>query len=207
MGGKFILRVEDTDLERSTEDALKMQIEDLIWLGLKWDEGIDPVTLKDVGQYGPYRQSLRKQIYHEHAQKINQMMRTVNQRKNYDVITLGQANSMMLVNEQLNRGGFIGLLADRLFGSESATMVSFFNQTAAFPKGPFKLAAMLKRPVFMMLGLYRGGARYDIHFELLYDFSKVHRNRGAAFRWGLQRGCDARGSTIYDQPQPVAGRD
>jgi len=69
-GGQFILRVEDTDLERSTEEALKMQIEDLTWLGLKWDEGIDPVTLKSFGPYGPYKQSERKRIYEEHAMQL-----------------------------------------------------------------------------------------------------------------------------------------
>ncbi len=41
-GGKFILRVEDTDEERSTEESMKMQIADLKWLGLNWDEGPDP---------------------------------------------------------------------------------------------------------------------------------------------------------------------
>jgi nondiscriminating glutamyl-tRNA synthetase len=66
-GGQFIMRVEDTDLERSTEEALRMQIEDLQWLGLKWDEGIDPVTLKSVGPYAPYKQSERLKIYEEHA--------------------------------------------------------------------------------------------------------------------------------------------
>ena len=69
-GGEFILRVEDTDLERSTEESMKMQIADLKWLGLKWDEGVDPETLKDMGPYGPYRQSHRKAIYMEHAQKL-----------------------------------------------------------------------------------------------------------------------------------------
>jgi predicted LPLAT superfamily acyltransferase len=39
---------------------------------------------------------------------------------------------------------------------------------------------MLKRPVFMMVGLYRGGGQYDIHFELLYDFTNLQRNRGQA---------------------------
>ncbi|MBY0451486.1 MAG: glutamate--tRNA ligase, partial [Bdellovibrionaceae bacterium] len=37
--GKFILRIEDTDQERSTEASLKMMIQDLKWLGLNWDEG------------------------------------------------------------------------------------------------------------------------------------------------------------------------
>lgn len=70
MGGSFILRVEDTDLERSTDEALKMQIEDLQWLGLHWDEGIDPITLKSFGKHAPYKQSERLQIYKEHAEQL-----------------------------------------------------------------------------------------------------------------------------------------
>lgn len=69
-GGQFILRVEDTDLERSTEASMQMQINDLKWLGLNWDEGPHPETLKDMGPKGPYRQSHRKEIYMEHAQKL-----------------------------------------------------------------------------------------------------------------------------------------
>lgn len=66
-GGKFILRIEDTDQERSTEESLKMMISDLDWLGLKWDEGVDPVTLKDMGPYAPYKQSERLSIYKDVA--------------------------------------------------------------------------------------------------------------------------------------------
>lgn len=69
-GGKFILRIEDTDLERSTEESLRMQIGDLVWLGLDWDEGPDPVTLKDRGPHGPYLQSKRTEIYMEHANRL-----------------------------------------------------------------------------------------------------------------------------------------
>jgi predicted LPLAT superfamily acyltransferase len=101
-------------------------------------------------------------MYHGHAQKINQMMGAVNQRKNYGVITLGQPDSMMKVSEKLDEGGFIGLLADRTFGAGSQLTVPFFGQSADFPKGPFKLAAMLKRPVFLMVGLYRGGVRHSL---------------------------------------------
>ncbi len=70
MGGHFILRVEDTDEARSTDESLRMQLGDLKWLGLDWDEGPDPVTLKDMGPHGPYRQSQRKDIYKEIAEKI-----------------------------------------------------------------------------------------------------------------------------------------
>lgn len=69
-GGQFILRIEDTDLERSTDESLRMQIKDLMWLGLKWDEGVDPLTLKSFGPYGPYRQSERLEIYHQYAEEL-----------------------------------------------------------------------------------------------------------------------------------------
>lgn len=68
--GKFILRIEDTDQARSTDDSLKIIINDLKWLGLNWDEGPDAETLEDNGPYGSYYQSRRLNIYSEYAQKL-----------------------------------------------------------------------------------------------------------------------------------------
>jgi nondiscriminating glutamyl-tRNA synthetase len=68
--GDFILRIEDTDQARSTVESLKMMIEDLQWLGLKWDEGPDPITLKDMGSFGPYKQSERQSIYKKVADEL-----------------------------------------------------------------------------------------------------------------------------------------
>jgi glutamyl-tRNA synthetase len=60
-GGQFILRVEDTDKERNTEEALQVLIEGMQWLGLDWDEGPGK-----EGQFGPYFQSQRSAIYEEY---------------------------------------------------------------------------------------------------------------------------------------------
>ena len=68
--GKFILRIEDTDLARSTDESLKMMVQDLNWLGIHWDEGVDPVTLKDIGPCAPYRQSERQDLYKKYAQDL-----------------------------------------------------------------------------------------------------------------------------------------
>lgn len=68
--GEFILRIEDTDQERSTEESLRLQLADLNWLGLKYSEGVDPKTLKDFGPHGPYRQSQRLSIYKELTEKL-----------------------------------------------------------------------------------------------------------------------------------------
>ena len=63
--GKFILRIEDTDPERSVEKYIEQIYEDLRWLGLNWDEGPDI-----SGPYGPYRQSQRFSIYQKYAKQL-----------------------------------------------------------------------------------------------------------------------------------------
>lgn len=68
--GEFIYRVEDTDEARSTEESLRMQITDMNWLELNWDEGPDPKTLVDVGPHVPYRQSKRQDIYKKYAEQL-----------------------------------------------------------------------------------------------------------------------------------------
>src|SRR5262245_59802642 len=60
LGGKFILRVEDTDQKRSTRAFETAILESLRWLGLRWDEGPDV-----GGPFGPYRQSERSELYRE----------------------------------------------------------------------------------------------------------------------------------------------
>ncbi|MCH8141973.1 MAG: glutamate--tRNA ligase, partial [Proteobacteria bacterium] len=64
-GGEFILRIEDTDVERSSLKSEQMIIQALTWLGISWHEGPDV-----GGDYGPYRQSERKEIYHEHVSRL-----------------------------------------------------------------------------------------------------------------------------------------
>ncbi len=59
--GTFILRLDDTDRKRSTDEAIESMVEDITWLGLDWDEGY----LKN-GPYGPYRQSERMDIYNHY---------------------------------------------------------------------------------------------------------------------------------------------
>src|SRR4051812_1418809 len=68
--GKFIIRIEDTDEARSSDESLRGMIDDLIWLDLKWDEGPNPETLKDMGPFPPYRQSQRQDIYNKIAQEL-----------------------------------------------------------------------------------------------------------------------------------------
>lgn len=72
-GGDFLLRIEDTDLERSEPRFEKQLIDDLRWMGLDWDEG--PARTgnpedAEIGDCGPYRQSNRLTIYAEHTERL-----------------------------------------------------------------------------------------------------------------------------------------
>ena len=72
-GGDFLLRIEDTDIERSEPRYEAQLIEDLRWLGLNWDEGPHPNpdgSTTELGGYGPYRQSERLAIYAEHTERL-----------------------------------------------------------------------------------------------------------------------------------------
>src|SRR5712671_2371688 len=64
-GGTFILRIEDTDVERSTRESEAAMLRDLRWLGLDWDEGPDI-----GGAHGPYRQSERLHLYQSYATEL-----------------------------------------------------------------------------------------------------------------------------------------
>ncbi len=64
-GGRFILRVEDTDAARNTDAAFAAILDGLRWLGIDWDEGPDV-----GGRHGPYRQSERRAIYDRHLLRL-----------------------------------------------------------------------------------------------------------------------------------------
>lgn len=64
-GGKFLLRIEDTDRGRHVEEAVPMILADLRWLGIEWDEGIEA-----GGEAGPYRQSERLPLYKNYVRQL-----------------------------------------------------------------------------------------------------------------------------------------
>ncbi|WP_042453909.1 glutamate--tRNA ligase [Neobacillus dielmonensis] len=64
-GGKFIIRIEDTDTKRNIEGGEQSQLKYLKWLGMDWDESVDV-----GGEYGPYRQSERNHIYQTYTNQL-----------------------------------------------------------------------------------------------------------------------------------------
>lgn len=118
-------------------------------------------------------------MYPDNARKINDALHAINPAAAQDIIPLGRLDSMLRLQERLDAGGVVGFLADRSLHDDSTATLPFFGLPAPWPRGPLRIAALLKRPVVLMFGIYRGGNRYDVHFERLADFSSIHRNQRA----------------------------
>ena len=127
-------------------------------------------------------------MYEDNARKINAMLAALRPITKPEVISLGHIEAMLKVRQRLDEGAFVGILGDRTLGDEPLQEVHFLGSPAYFPVGPMRAAALLRRRTVFMLGLYRGGNRYHLVFELLADFSTVGRaERAAAVEQAITR--------------------
>lgn len=124
-------------------------------------------------------------MFPDNARQINAMLDAISLPElRPHVIALGRPHSMLALRDWLDTGGMAGLLADRTLPGQveqagqrgNSIELPFLGQPALFNDGPFRLAALLRRRVFFMAGLYVGGARYDVLFEPLADFSERIRD-------------------------------
>tara|TARA_R110001606_G_scaffold395664_2_gene568443 strand:+ start:57223 stop:58164 length:942 start_codon:yes stop_codon:yes gene_type:complete len=119
-------------------------------------------------------------MYEENARKINATLNAINPQITHDIIGLGHIDSMIQVSERLDEGYMVGILADRSPDNNDAHYsVDILGSHVNLPSGPLRMAALLKRPVVFMTGLYLGGNRYAIHFDTLADFSNITRSERA----------------------------
>jgi len=112
-------------------------------------------------------------MYEENARKLNAALSAINPAAQQDIVALGHVDSMLRVSELLDGGSVVGMLADRCLNNDPTRPLHFLGDSAEFPVGPFRMAAILRRPVLFMVGLYGANNRYDIHFETLADFSAI----------------------------------
>ncbi|MHC4434945.1 MAG: glutamate--tRNA ligase [Planctomycetota bacterium] len=112
MGGKFILRIEDTDLKRNTPAAAQQVIDDLRWLGLDWDEGPEV-----DGPNGPYFQSQRKDIYDRYVKQL------IDDKKAYYCFDTTEELQAMREQAEAQKKGFIYPRPDVFPGDEDAKKV------------------------------------------------------------------------------------
>ncbi|HSD35858.1 MAG TPA: acyl-CoA synthetase [Rhodocyclaceae bacterium] len=110
-------------------------------------------------------------MYEENARQISQMLADINPAAAREILPLGRFDSMLQVQERLAAGEIVGILADRSFGKSEMRLTPVLGTEAPLPISAFRMAALLRVPVFFMVSLYRGGNRYDVHFEQLADFT------------------------------------
>jgi predicted LPLAT superfamily acyltransferase len=127
-------------------------------------------------------------MYEDNARKINGILAAINPEAKPDIISLGHIDAMLRIADRLDRGAFVGMLGDRTLGDEPVHEVTILGERAYLPTGPMRAVALLRRPVFFMLGLYRGGNRYHVVFEPIANFSDVTpKTRDAAVRAAVER--------------------
>ena len=120
-------------------------------------------------------------MYEENAQKIRAALAAINPRLATEVIGLGRLDSLITVGERLTRGHFVGMLADRNVDGKDLSRYSFLGAPASFPRGPFRAAMLLQRPAVLMVGIYRGGRRYEVHFEILAEAATARPQNASAW--------------------------
>jgi len=118
-------------------------------------------------------------MYEENARKLNSVLDAINPNLPVQVIALGKVDSMLRVEAALARGELVGMLGDRTIAGEGTVRREFLGEQATLPLGPLRIAILLKRPIVLMFGVYRGGKRYDIHFEALADMRQLERPQRA----------------------------
>lgn len=119
-------------------------------------------------------------MYPDNARRINAVLEAISLPEyRPHVIALGRPAAMLELRDWLDSGRMAGMLGDRTLaigeddGAQrgNRVQIDFLGQPAWFNDGPFRLAALLRRPAVFMAGLYLGGNRYQVVFEPLADFS------------------------------------
>lgn len=115
-------------------------------------------------------------MFPDNARLIQQALRALAPDFHLDIIQIGRAHSTLAIRDWLDAGGLVGVLGDRVLGHEglrsNAVELPFLGRPARFSDAPLRLAMLLRRRVVFMVALYRGGARYDVRFEPLADFTQ-----------------------------------
>jgi predicted LPLAT superfamily acyltransferase len=133
-------------------------------------------ALQAVGEQHANRR-IAMVMYPANAQNIQRVLNAVAPANTLKIITIGHPGTTLAIRDWLDGGGLVGMLGDRVLqdgGKDPGDVkrLPFLGTDAPFGLGPLRLAMLLKRRVFFMTALFRGGSRYEVRFEPLADFSE-----------------------------------
>lgn len=111
------------------------------------------------------------------ARMINAVLRSLNPDAHVRFMDLagGRLDVLLDAKERVDRGEFVALLGDRVTKGDRSAVVDFLGAKARFPTGPYLLAATLKCPIYLTVGVYRGGNRYTFFCEEFAEQVKLPR--------------------------------
>jgi nondiscriminating glutamyl-tRNA synthetase len=141
-GGDFLLRIEDTDVERSEVRYETQLMDDLHWLGLQWDEGPDT-----GGPHGPYRQSERLDIYREHTDRL---------------LSEGKAYRCFCTNEELEAERAISIAEHKpqVYSGKCRGITPAASETRAAANEPFAIRLRIPDAPLRFHDIVRGDVEF-----------------------------------------------
>ena len=115
----------------------------------------------------------------EHSPALSAILRQLNPQIAAGIINPRKDGTAVAleIGAALNQGALVTMLADRGRPGNPTVSVDFLGQPAEFPTAPWQIAAALHVPIVLCVGLYRGGNRYDLHFEMLTEQLQVDRRQ------------------------------
>ena len=116
-------------------------------------------------------------MHAEHSKMMTSVLARLDPEIADTLITIRGMGDLLRIREWVKAGHIIALLGDRATAEDDQVMVDFLGEKAPFPASPIQLAAALHAPAYTFFGLYRGGCRYDIHFDLLAERIDLPRRK------------------------------
>jgi len=127
----------------------------------------------------------------EHNRAMSRLLDALNPALAQAIVPIGQPETLLKVQESVAQGFMVGALGDRVAQGEKTVRCRLFDRETAFPIGPILLAALVDCPIILFFGLYRGGNRYDVHFEKLAERVVLdRRHRREQLEIWMQRYAD-----------------
>ena len=144
---------------------------------------------------------LKIMIHQDHNAMITKILDELNPEVSESVINLGDDEALFKMKESIDEGAFIGMLGDRVTEGVKQVDCKLLNDEIVMPAGPVTLASILKVPVIMFFGIYRGGNRYSIYIEKLTDSVSAPRNeRNKVVQQYMQKYTDSIETMIKRYP-------
>lgn len=119
-------------------------------------------------------------MYKENAEKVDAVLNALNPGLAEMIIPVGEPDTLFRVRDALEAGELVGVLGDRVALDDKTVTCTLLGDEVELPAGPMLLAGLLQVPVVLFFGLYRGGNRYEVHFELLSEGFTLQRSEREA---------------------------